>query len=257
MVKLFLAELKREWILRKRYAVETLSLAVAFIIVFYGLFQSARYMAGPGVQLGERLDSIIVGYVLWSLSLFILVDIAGGLQQEAQTGTLEQVFLSPFGAPQIFVTRAVANLMLQLILSLSILLVIMAMTGSSLSFPPTLLLPFLTVLLGSYGLALAIASLALLLKRVQQVLELFQFLLCFLLMVPTENWVGSAWFLGWLLPMAPGAGLLREVMARGQPLDLVQFFTALLNGCAYFGLGLFLFHLAEREAKQRGNLGGY
>lgn len=257
MVRLFLAELKREWILRRRYAAETLSLVVGFIVVFYGMFRCTRYIAGPGVQLGERLDSIIVSYVLWSLSLFILIDIAGGLQQEAQTGTLEQIFLSPFGASRIIVTRAVANLTLQLILNLSILLIIMAMTGSRLSLPPTLLLPLLAVLLGAYGLALAIGSLALLLKRVQQVLGIFQFLLFFLLMVPTESWAGSAKFLSWLLPMTPGAELLREVMARAQLLDLVQLLTALLNGSAYFALGLFLFHLAEREAKRRGKLGGY
>jgi ABC-2 type transport system permease protein len=257
MVRLFLAELKREWILQLRYTVEIVSFVVGLVVVFYGLFQSAQYIAGPSVQFGDRLDSIVVGYVLWSLSIFILSDIAGGLQQEAQTGTLEQVFLSPFGALQIFMIRAVANLTIQLILNLSILLIIMAMTGSRLSFPPTLLLPLLTVLLGAYGLALVMGSLALLLKRVQQVLGIFQFLLFFVLLVPIETWASSTRFLGWLLPMTPGAGLLRELMAQGQSLNLAQFLVALVNGAAYFVLGLFLFRLAEREAKQRGKLGGY
>jgi ABC-2 type transport system permease protein len=189
--------------------------------------------------------------------VFILGDIAGGLQEEAQTGTLEQLFLSPYSAPRIFITRAIANLTLQLILNLSILLLIVVMTGSNLSFPPKLLLPLLTVLLGAYGLALALGSLALLLKRVQQMLGIFQFLLLFMLLVPVETWSGSTRFLGWLLPMTPGAGLLREVMARGQPLELLLLLAALLNGVAYFALGLFLFHLAEQEAKRRGKLGEY
>lgn len=257
MIKLFLAELKRQWILQLRYATETISLLVGLTVIFYGLFQSSRYLAGTNAMLGDRLDSVIVGYVLWSLSLFILVNIAGELQIEAQTGTLEQIFLSPFGAFQIFITRAVANLTIQLILNLCILLIIMAVTGSRLSFPPTLLLPLLTVLVGAYGLALAMGSLALLLKRVQQVLGIFQFLLFFMLIVPVETWSGSTKFLGWLLPMTPGAGLLRDLMARGQPFDLVQFFVALLNGVTYFALGLLLFRLAEREAKRHGRLGGY
>lgn len=257
MIRLFLAELKRQWILQLRYAAETFSLLVGLTIIFYGLFQSTQFLAGPNVQFDDRLDSVIVGYVLWSLSLFILVNIAGELQIEAQTGTLEQIFLSPFGAPQIFITRAVANLSIQLILNISILLSIMAVTGSRLSFPPMLLLPLLTVLLGAYGLALAMGSLALLLKRVQQVLGIFQFLLFFVLIVPVETWVGSTRFLGWLLPMTPGAGLLRDLMARGQSLNLTQFLVALLNGVAYFALGLSLFYLAEREAKRRGRLGGY
>lgn len=256
MIRLFLAELKRQWILQIRYAAEIVSFIVGLTVAFYGLFQSARFIAGPGVQFGDRLDSIVVGYVLWSLSIFILGDIAGGLQQEAQTGTLEQIFLSPFSALQIFLTRAVANLTIQLVLNLSILLIIMATTGSRLSFPLILLLPLLTLLLGAYGLALLMGSLALLLKRVQQVLGIFQFLLIFVLVVPIETWSGSP-FWAFLLPMTPGAALLRTVMARGQSFDLAQFLTALFNGAVYFALGLFLFRLAEREVKQRGRLGGY
>ncbi len=57
--------------------------------------------------------------------------------------------------------------------------------------------------------------------------------------------------------MAPGAGLLRDLMARGQMLNPVQFTLALLNGLAYLTLGLFLFRRAERETKRRGRLGGY
>jgi len=257
MFRLFLTELKREWILQLRYSAEIISFVIGLTIVFYGLFQSTRYIAGPGVQLGDRLDSIIVGYVLWSFSLFILGEIAGGLQREAQTGTLEQLFLSPFSAAQIFITRGIANLTIQFALNGTILLLIMVMTGSRLSFPPTLLLPLGTVLLGAYGLALAMGSLALVLKRVQQVLGIFQFLLFFLLLIPAESWAGSANFLVWLLPMTPGTELLRALMARGQPLDWVQFLIALLNGVAYLVLGLFLFGVAERQAKRRGLLGGY
>ena len=259
MLRLFLAELKREWILLLRYAVEAISLVIGITIIFYGLFLSARYMAGPGpgLELGDRLDAIVVGYILWSLTLFILSSIAGGLQQEAQTGTLEQIFLSPFGASRIFITRAVANLTLQLVLNLSILLMIMALTGSHLSFPPVLVLPLLTVLLGAYGLALALGSLALLLKRVQQLLGICQFFLFFMLTVPVESWAGSAGWLKMLLPMIPGAALLRDLMAQGQELNWGEWVMALLNGVAYFALGLFLFRLAEREAKRRGRLGGY
>lgn len=42
--------------------------------------------------------------------LYILGDIAGGLQIEAQTGTLEQLFLSRFGAIKVFLMRSLAKL---------------------------------------------------------------------------------------------------------------------------------------------------
>lgn len=257
MFELFLAEFKRSWIQFTRYSTEAIGGIIIITAVFYGLFVSARYIAGPNLQFGDRLDTIIVGYVLWTLVIFIMTDIAGNLQSEAQTGTLEQIFLSPFSAPKVFLIRALAGLMLQLLILSSILLSIIALTKSQLSFPPSLLLPLLTVLLGAYGLAFTMGSLALLLKRVQQLLGIFQFALLSLLTVPTETWTGPLRLVGLLLPMMPGAGLLRNLMARGQILDPITFAIALVNGAAYFTLGLFLFRWAEKETKRRGRLGGY
>lgn len=257
MIFLFLAELKRSWIQLIRYSSEVIGGMVGTTIIFYGLFLSSRYIAGSGFQLGDRLDSIIVGYVLWTLMIFILGDIAGGLQQEARTGTLEQLFLSPYSAPLIFLARAIASLLLNLGINLGILLIIIALTGSQLAFPPILFLPLLTVLLASYGLAFAMGSLALILKQVQQLLSVFQFALLFLFTVPVETWSGSLRRLGWLLPMAPGAGLLRSVMARGEALDWGIWSIALLNGLIYFSAGVLLFRWAETEVKRQGKLSGY
>ena len=257
MIELFLAELRRRWIEFRRYPVEAIAGIFIFTAIFYGLFLSARYIAGPSFQLGDRLDSIIIGYVLWALVSFIQASIAGELQREAQTGTLEQLFLSRYGAIPVFLMRTLADLTLQLTLIVCILLIIMALTGSRLSFPPALLLPFVTVLLGAYGFAFILGSLALLLKRVQQLLFVFQFPLLFLLSVPTETWTGQAKILTQLLPMTTGAGLLRALMARGESLNFTLLIIAFGNGAAYLAVGLVLFRLAEREAKRRGMLSGY
>lgn len=257
-MELFLAELRRSWIQLLRYSTEAIAGIAVTTVVFYGLFLSARYIAGPtNLQFGDRLDSIIVGYLLWTLALFIITDISGGLQREAQTGTLEQLFLSPFSAPRVFLTRAIASLTIQLTLLTGILLIILALTGSRLDFSFAILPPFAAVVLAAYGLAFTMASLALLLKQVQQLLGIFQFALLFLLAVPTETWTGTARLLGLLLPMAPGAGVLRDVLARGLPLQPVPLLLALLNGVAYLTLGLCLFNWAQRETKRRGKLAGY
>lgn len=257
MFELFLAELRRSWIQFTRYSTEAIAGVIVTTALFYGLFVSARYIAGPSLQFGNRLEAIVVGYVLGILVLFIMADIAGTLQNEAQTGTLEQLFLSPFNAPQLFLMRALASLTLQLTLIFSILLIIVTLTRSQLAFPPSLLLPLLTVLLGAYGLAFAMGSLTLLLKRVQQLLGIFQFALLFLLTVPAETKAGSVSVLRLLLPMVPGAGILRDLMARGQALNFGQLALAFGNGVVYFTLGLLLFGWAEREAKRRGRLSGY
>lgn len=257
MLELFFAEFRRRWILFRSYPVEAIAGIFIYASIFYGLFLSARYIAGPSFQLGDRLDSIIVGYVLWTLMQFIMLEVAIQLQQEAQTGTLEQLFLSRYSAIQVFLMRTLANLSFQIIQILSILLLILVLTQSRLNFPPTLILAFFTVLLGAYGLAFILGSFTLLFKRSQQILALFQFPLLFLLTTPTETWTGTGKLFAQILPMAPGAGLLRDLMARGESLNLISLAIALLNGSIYFAVGLLLFRVAEYRTKRGGMLSGY
>ncbi|NJM95994.1 MAG: ABC transporter permease [Phormidesmis sp. RL_2_1] len=257
MIHLLIGELKRTWRQTIRYPAEVIGGVVILTAVFYGIFLGSQYMAGPTSSFGNRLDTVVVGYVIWSLVLYIVNDIATNLQLEAQTGTLEQVFLSPFGAPRVFLARAIASLTLRLLLIVIVLAIIMVMTGSQLAFPVLLLLPLGTLLLSAYGLAFFIGSFALVLKKVQQVLSLFQFLLLFLLATPTEHWQGSARLVANMLPILPSTGLLRDLMAREQPLDWRIWAIALANGMVYFTLGTLTFRWAEKQAKRQGTLGGY
>jgi len=257
MMDLLYAEFKRTWIQLIRYPTEIISGIIITAAVFYGLFVSAQYIAGPGFAFGDRLDAVVVGYVVWTLILFINNDIAINLQLEAQTGTLEQIFLSPFGAPRVFLARAIASLGLRLLLILGILFLLMGLSGSRLAFPPLLLLPLGSLLLAGYGLAFLMGAAALVFKRVQQVLGIFQFLLLFLLAAPLEESTGAMQYVRFLLPMIPSTGLLRDLMARGIPLDWLTYGLALMNGIVYFAAGLFVFQWAERTAKQRGSLSGY
>jgi ABC-2 type transport system permease protein len=257
MIDLFLVEIKRSWLLLSRYSAEPIGGIVSTTFVFYGLFLSSRYIAGPTMVLGDRLDAIIVGYILWTLMLFIMGDVAGGLQDEARTGTLEQMFLTPYGAARVFVVRAIGSLTIQLTLNLVIVVSIILITGSKLAFPPTLVPPFITALLGAYGLAFTVGSLTLVFKQVRQILSILQFGLLLFLAAPTETWTGSMQLVGWLLPIAPAAGLLRDVMARGLPLSDMRMAIAAVNGIFYLTLGLLLFRWAERLTKRQGKLGGY
>ncbi|MGF1460158.1 MAG: ABC transporter permease [Leptolyngbyaceae cyanobacterium] len=257
MIDLLNAELKRTWIQFIRYPAEVIAGLVITTSVFYGLFLSAQYMAGPGFAFGDRLDAVVIGYVLWTLNLYIINDIAIGLQSEAQTGTLEQVFLSPFGAPRVFLARAIASLALRFILISGVGLLLMVISGSRLAFPLALFLPFTTLVMAGYGFAFMMGACALVFKRVQQILGIFQFLLLFLLAAPFEEATGIMQYLRFVLPMIPSTGLLRDLMARDLGLDWLTFGLALMNGAAYLSIGLLIFRWAERTAKKRGSLSGY
>jgi ABC-2 type transport system permease protein len=257
MFELLASELRRNWIMFTRYPAEAIGKVLAIAILFYVLFFGTNYLAGPTAQFGQRLDAIIVGYTLWALVEFAINELTSELQTESQIGTLEQIFLSPFGTLRVLLARSLASSILNLILILFALLIILAFTGSRLYFSPVLLLPLVTTLMGAYGLAFTLGAVVLLLKRIQKLLGIFQFLLLFLFVTPFETWTGALKLLGFLLPMVPSVGMLRNLMVRGDRLDTVLFYLCLLNGIFYFTLGLFIFRLAERSAKQNGKLGGY
>ncbi|MEC4982742.1 MAG: ABC transporter permease [Oscillatoria sp. PMC 1068.18] len=257
MLELFLAEIRRSWIEFIRYPMEAIGGVFVTTIIFYGLFLGAKYVAGASFTLGDRLEAIIIGYVLWTLVLFVINNTAGRLQYEAQTGTLEQVFLSPFGATTVFFLRAIASLILQLLIEIVILVIIITLTGSKIEFPLILFLPLLTVLLGAYGLAFIMGALALLFKRVQQLLGLFQFGLLFLLATPLETLPKFGQSVFKLLPMTLGANILRDLMARNTSINWLEFSLALVNGLVYLVIGLLIFRFCAKQVKKRGSLSGY
>ncbi|MBD2383906.1 ABC transporter permease [Cylindrospermum sp. FACHB-282] len=257
MLKLFQAELKRVWIEFTRYPLDAIAAVITITVLFYGLFLSARYIAGSSMQFGTRLDAIVFGYVLWNLVIFTVNNISLGLQTEAQIGTLEQLFLSPYGAPMILLARAFASLTIHLVLVVAVLLVITFFTGRQLHFSPSLILPLITVLLGAYGISFSMGALALLFKRVQQLLGLLGFGLLLLLAFPPESWSQPLRFLGPVLPMIPGTVILRHIMVRNSNLDWHELAIALFNGMGYLILGLLVFWVAEKEVKRQGTLGRY
>jgi len=262
MISLFLAEVRRSWTQFIRYPSEAIIGVFISTITFYFLFTGASYVAGPSGSLAtadgaERLDVLVIGYILWILMLFVLGEATNNLEGEAKTGTLEQIFLSPHSAVVVFFLRALAGLAIRLLLLGINLGLILLITGSRLAFPPLLIFPLVTMLMSAYGFAFVLGGLVLLFKQVRQILGGLQFGLLLLIGAPVENFSGLAQVAAFLAPMTPSAGLLRDLMARSEGLDWGMLAIALANGVVYLGLGFFCFARAERVAKQRGLLGGY
>ncbi len=262
MLELFVAELRRTWIQFIRYPSEAFFGIFITIITFYFLFAGANYIAGPNAGLNsptgsERLEVLVVGYIVSILVISVLATTSTTLEQEASTGTLEQIFLSPFPSLTIFILRAIASLSLRLVIVTISLGAILLITGTQLQFPPLMILPLMTLILSAYGVAFAVAGLVLVVKRVSQVLGAVQFGLFLLLGSPVETMTGIGQTIAFLAPMTPSAGLLRDLMARDLPFNGSLFAIALLNALVYLGLGLFCFAYSERMAKQRGLLSGY
>ncbi len=257
MFSLLLAEMRRSTTIFLRYPLEAVTSIVTITAIFFALFIGAHYIAGPGAQFGNRLEGVIVSYLLWSLTIFALGDMGWTIQMDAMTGTLEQVYLSPAGPVRVLICRAVSDIFVQICITGVVFFVIKGVTHQHLRLTPEILPPLVVVILGTYGLGFILAGLTLVFKRIQNVLQLSQFAVLFMVAVPVEGWTGDMRVAGFFIPLAPGAGMIREIMSRDLPFNPHTFLAALCNGVGYFLIGVLLFKIADRVAKRRGLLGGY
>ncbi len=253
-----LAEFYMALVQLRRYPTESISQLVGLTVLFYGLFLGASYMSGNPL-LGHRLSDIIVSYGLWTLCLGAVANIGHEIGNEAQNGTLEQVFLIPLGGGRIFLYRGIAQLVSQVILTSVVILIISLITRHHLSFSALDLVPMAMASLSAMGVGYLVASVTLLFKRSGQLLSIVQFILLFFIMIPFSS------FHGWLIdvtifvPLGPMIASLKQMMVDGHGLLTVHgwFWWGFVNVALWLGIGYLVFLKTSRKAARLGVLGHY
>jgi ABC-2 type transport system permease protein len=256
MMTLYISELKRRWSLVKAYPGEEVIGTLMLAFFFYMLFLGAKFMAGPTAQFGDRLDAIVVGYVVWLLMMQTYAGIAHDLQSESTSGTLEQLLTTPQGITRIFLMRSLADVSFSFFVTGLVAFVIMLLTGSQLHLSPWMIIPIASVILASTGLGFLVGSLVFLMKQIRSVLMIFQFALLFAVMAPIETWGTLGSVLGSLMPVAPGSAALRTILVQQNP-DFLMIGLSVLNAVFYLGLGMWVFKRVEQMAKRRGIVSTY
>lgn len=252
------AEIRRVLIVARRYPVQTFSGTLTMVVVFSMLLAGSRYLAGPFVVDQSRQGALVVGLALWNLLILSLGEISGGIQSEAQIGTLEHLFLASQSLLRVMIFRAMAIELLFVLLNCVVLMLIALITGTTISISAMVPIPLLAALMAANGIGLALGAAAILWKRVGSVLSLVQFFIAGIVVPPFEQLVPSE-FLPFtnLLPLAPAARALRACLAHGSPLQGGQILMLLANGLAYFVIGVVIFRLGERAARRAGSLAIY
>jgi ABC-2 type transport system permease protein len=254
MGNLFLAELSRTWTLFRRYPIPNVAYATITFILFYGLFLGGKYLAGPAALMGSRLDALVVGYIVWTMSLSALADISIGLQDDMQTGTLEHIYLSPYGPTRIYLMRGMARLLINVTITLMVTFLIMFSMGHWLQWRVLALPAALVVLVSAYGFSMFFGGLTLLVKRLGGLLGLVQFMLLYLVLMPLEDKPLVVQVLSGLMPIAPTVALLRQVLSETGEVQSFNVGLAVGNAVLYMVAGLLLFRKADRVMRLRGSI---
>ncbi|MFP3899149.1 MAG: ABC transporter permease [Dehalococcoidia bacterium] len=253
---LFMAQLKIRYIYLKRYYFDTLSMIVTIFLVFLIIFFGAAALLGASPAAGDTLEGIVVGFMVWTFALVAYSTLSWGIIEEAQQGTLEQLYMSPLGFGWVTILRVAAHFIINVFMVLVILFLMMATTGRWLNLDVLSLIPLvLLTVAGAYGIGFFMGGLALVFKRVQSALQILQFVLVIFIAAPM-GWMPFMRF----LPLSLGTRLIGAVMIDGRSLFELPPGDVLFligNSAVYFGLGFLAFKFFEDVARDRGLLGHY
>jgi ABC-2 type transport system permease protein len=251
------AVFRRDWTMMKRYMVNSvsslMSIYMVFMLIFMGLQSVSRYASTSGLD--GSLEGTIVGFFVWTFTIYAFSNLSWNLTNEAQTGTLEQLYLAPCGFKWVGACTIVSDFVFSFVPIMLLLVAMMATTGKWLRVDLISLVPLLLItLLGGHGVGFALGGLALVFKRIQALFQIVQFVFIGLLVIPIHVPVAK------YLPLAMGNYLIRRTMVDGvrlwrlPPADVL---IAVAVGAAYLAVGIAIFSWCERVAKNRGLLGHY
>jgi ABC-2 type transport system permease protein len=253
---LYGAWFRRNFIEVRRYYFDTLSGFLTMYAFFLVLFFGARLFGGSSPNFGQTLSGMVVSYGVWALTMFALGSLTFELTQETQLGTLEQLSMTPYGLPRVLTARVFTNTAVYFGWFVALLVLMMATTGKWLRLNPLSTLPLLIVtIVGVIGVGFVLAGLAIVFKRVQNAIQIYQVALIGLIIAPIDRVPALKY-----MPLSWGSELLRRVMVEDASIfrmpvgDLV--FLA-VNSLFYFAAGIGAFKLFERTAREKGLLGHY
>lgn len=253
-LRFFRASFKKMLILLVRYPVNTISQFGTILLFFLILFYGGKAIAPTA--LSNTLSGLIVGYLLWTLCIAAYGGLSWGITREAQWGTLEQLFMSPFGFGPVMVARTLVSLLETFLWGVVTLLFMMVVTGRWLTLDPLTVIPIAALALApAVGIGFVFGGLAIRFKRIENAFQLAQFVFIGLIAAPVAQYPWMKW-----LPLAQGSYLLRKAMTDG--VALWEFSPAALGvlvvtAVGYLGLGYAVFHYCQRWARREGVMGHY
>ncbi len=229
-----------------------ITMCVVFLLMFYGV----KAVGAGALSLGDTLGGLFTGYIAWMIAIIGYQDLAYNVTNEAQTGTLEQLYITPVGYKCLAFFTQTFNAILNLSVVLTVTAIMMLFTGQRLNLDILSLLPvFIAIYVQACGLGFALAGLALIFKRIQSVFQIVTFGVVGLFAVPWDVFPWAKY-----LPFTMGQHVMKKVMMENVRLAAVPFCDLGVLAVAtvlYLAVGLGLFTLAENKAKSSGLLGQY
>lgn len=255
-LRIILNETYKRLLILWDYKLNTLVQSLVIILIFIG----ATFFLHTGTQ---QLPATLLGYLVWIYARIVLITTGDDMMNEAQSGTLEQMYMSPITSELLMLGRMLAQLISTTIVVLLIVVPLSLLMHISIPFHWSSFLILLLTLSGLFGFTLILSGCALLFKQIDALVDISQNLLLFLTgtIVPISSFPGWLATLARALPTTQGIIVLRDVALQKQSLASSwqngELSLLLVLTLLYLGVGWLIFKGSEHLAKRQGSLGQY
>ncbi len=230
------------------------------ILTFVAFYPFLQFVLGNGTIQRALVLSTLLPFLAVPLLYLAILKLVSDLLEEVNSGTFEQMHLSPFSPAALLVGRLLAVFLEGVLIAVVIGVGMSSLLGISIPLRLAGLLPAALTLIDIAGFALLLGGLALALPQIGAIAHLFSGLI-FLLngaFFPLE------WFPTWVqtlarfFPTTLGVEAMRKVVPQGQSLGSVWADGTLpwliIHAVLLAVLGWLVFLLNDRRARRRGTL---
>ena len=230
------------------------------ILGFVAFYPFLQFVIGNGTIEQALVRSTLLPFLAVPILYLALLKLVSDLLEEVNSGTFEQMHLSPFSPAALLVGRLLAVFLEGVLIAVVIGVGMSSLLGISIPLRPAGLLPAALTLIDIAGFALLLGGLALALPQIGAIAHLFSGLILLLngAFFPLE------WFPAWVqtlarfLPTTLGVLAMRKVVLQGQSLGSVwadgTLPWLLIHAALLAVLGWLVFLLNDRRARRRGTL---
>jgi ABC-2 type transport system permease protein len=255
------AEIQRHLVILAAYPINSISWLATTCLLFLALVTILDGASG-GTYGREGQVLTMIGWLTLQVGGGYIEHVSHSVSHEAESGTLEQISLSPIPLIVIFAARSVVYLVIASVRG-AIAAVILSLVVGVLPINASLVTLFLISLPGACGLGLALAGLAFVFKRTEALTELVFGLMIFLTgaFVGLEKieWLFTATQL--LLPLTWAISLMRATLTSNVTLSTLwssgELIGLLLHSFVHLIIGIACFVWGYRTARSKGTLAHY
>ncbi len=254
------------WSERLQIALE-LPFFTVFILLLGPMLGSGRQIAAGHLSWtlsSSRISLLMIAFVPAMFFYFQAVKLFWRLLGEIQSGTIEQVYLSPLPSWLVAAAGRVTAALIETLILMGVTYgLVSAFVTLHFHWTPAALVPVAFLILTAIGYSLIIAGLTLLWKRIQLLQETMLLLLMVFAISALPVLTVPGWFtaIGRVFPVTPAVASLYGVMLGHRGVTGLWGTGGLVwvavTAAAYLAAGLVVFRVLERITRSRGALAAY